>query len=131
MDMSSNSSNEASDSDDSFYESNCRYEDIILRARQHGTKASGANGWEYRAYSEGGSQFSGNLPHHVVSNDASSLGFNTADPLILGKAKIEIEQCLMQVRLKVFESKNGQRIDNADKCCLKHHTASCLKQKHP
>ena len=38
------------------------------------------------------------------------MGFNTTDPLILGKAKIEIEQCLMQVRLKVFDSNNGQRI---------------------
>ena len=45
MDMSGNSSNEASDSDDSFDESNRRYEDIILRAGQHGTGASGANGW--------------------------------------------------------------------------------------
>ena len=114
MDMSGNSSNEASDSDDSFDESNRRYEDIILRAGQHGTEASGANGWEYGAYSERGSQFSGNLPHRVVSYDAFSLGFNTADPLILGKAKIEIEQCLMQVRLKVFDSKNGQRISYAE-----------------
>ena len=45
MDMSGNSSNEASDSDDSFDESNRRYEDIILRAGQHGTESSGANGW--------------------------------------------------------------------------------------
>ena len=96
--MSGNSPNEASDSDDSFDESNRRYEDIIIRAGQHGTEASGANSWEYGAYSELGSQFSGNLPHRVVSNDAFSLGFNTADPLILGKAKIEIEQCLMQVK---------------------------------
>ena len=32
MDMSGNSSNEASESDDSFDESNHRYEDIMLRA---------------------------------------------------------------------------------------------------
>ena len=87
MDMSGNSSNKASDSDDSFDESNRRYEDIILRAGQHGTKSSGENGWEYGAYSERRSQFSGNLPHRVVSNDAFSLGFNTANPFILGKAK--------------------------------------------
>ena len=62
MDMSGNSSNETSDSDDSFDESNRCYEDIILRVGQHGTEASGANGWEYGAYSERGSQFSGNLP---------------------------------------------------------------------
>ena len=61
MDMSGNSSNEASDSDDFFDESNRRYEDIILRAGQHGTEASGANGREYEAYSERGIQFSGNL----------------------------------------------------------------------
>ena len=110
MDMSGNSSNEASDSDDSFDESNGRNEDNILRAGQHGTEASGANGWEYGAYSERGSQFSGNLPHRVISNGAFSLGFNTANPFILGKAKLEIEQCLMQVRLKFFDSNNGQRI---------------------
>ena len=86
--MSGNSSNEASDSDDYFDESNHCYEDIILCAGQYGTKVSGANGWEYGAYSERGSQFSGNLPHRVFSNDAFSLGFNTADPLILGKANI-------------------------------------------
>ena len=39
MDMSGNSSNEASDSDDYFDESNRRYEYIMLRAGQHGTKA--------------------------------------------------------------------------------------------
>ena len=45
MDMYGNSSNEAPDSDNSFDESNRRYEDIILRSRQHGNEVSGANGW--------------------------------------------------------------------------------------
>ena len=43
--MSVNSSNEASEYEDSFNESNRRYEDIILRSGQHGNEVSGANGW--------------------------------------------------------------------------------------
>ena len=45
MDMSGNSANKAADSEDSFDESNRRYEDIILRAGQHGTEENGANSW--------------------------------------------------------------------------------------
>ena len=114
MVFSGNSYNESSESDDTFDESNHCYEDIMLRAVQCGTKSSGANCWEYEAYSERGSQFSGNTPHRVAANDAFSLGYNTADSLIHGTAKIEIEQCIMQVGLKFFKSNNGQIIGHAE-----------------
>ena len=45
MVFSGNSYNKSSDSDDNFDESNHRYEGIMLRAGQYGTKLSGANGW--------------------------------------------------------------------------------------
>ena len=106
--------NESSDSDDTLDESNHHYEYIMLRAGQYGTESSGANGWEYKAYSECRSRFSVNIPHPVAANDVFSLGCNTYDLLILGRVKLDIEQYLMQVRLEVFESKNGQRIGHAE-----------------
>ena len=42
------------------------------------------------------------MPDRVAANEAFSLGYNTDDSLILGKDKLDIEQCLMQVRFKVF-----------------------------
>ena len=54
------------------------------------------------------------MPDRVADNDAFSLGYNTYNSLILGKAKLEIEQCIMQVRFKVFQSNNGQRIGHAE-----------------
>ena len=68
--FASNRYNKSSDADGNFDESNHRYEEIMLRAGQYGTKSSGANGWEYEAYSERGSQFSGNTPHRIADNDA-------------------------------------------------------------
>ena len=54
------------------------------------------------------------MPDRVAANEAFSLGYNTDDSLILGKDKLDIEQCLMQVRFKVFYSNNGQIIGHVE-----------------
>ena len=111
MSNSADGSSSDSNSDDGMDDSSMRFEDIVLRGSK---SAAGQNNpgaqWTFRTHSDRSAQMFGNLNKRVVPNADFQLQFNAVDALLLSKTKAEIKHSLAQVRLKVFDSNNGEKM---------------------